>query len=242
MVTPAVVVESLVVDRGRRRVFDDLDLVVDQGTVTGLLGPSGCGKTTLMRCVVGVQRVRSGNVTVAGLPAGSEELRRRVGYVTQAPSVYQDLTVQENLDFFARVLGCTRAARDRVIEQVDLLEHADHLAGRLSGGELSRVSLAVALLAEPEVLILDEPTVGLDPVLRRSLWTLFRRLAHDGATILVSSHAMDEASRCERLVLMRDGRIIAHDTPDAICHRTGTDDIENAFLALVAGNADESGP
>jgi ABC-2 type transport system ATP-binding protein len=240
MVNPAVEVDSLVVDRGRRRVFDGLHLVVEQGTVTGLLGPSGCGKTTLMRCLVGVQRVGSGSVTIAGLPAGSKELRRRIGYVTQAPSVYQDLTVRENLDFFARVLRCGRSARDRAIEQVDLRQHADHLAGRLSGGELSRVSLAVALLAEPDVLILDEPTVGLDPVLRRSLWTLFRQLAEAGATVLVSSHVMDEAERCERLVLMRDGRIIADDTPEAIRRRTGTDDVEGAFLALVEEKTDGS--
>jgi ABC-2 type transport system ATP-binding protein len=232
-------VRGLVVDRGGRRVLHDLDLTIEQGSVTGLLGPSGCGKSTLMRSLVGVQQVTSGTVSVAGAPAGSAPLRSRIGYVTQAASVYDDLTVRENLAFFARVLGAAREAVDEAISTVDLVDHADSVVGRLSGGQRSRASLAVALLHSPDLLVLDEPTVGLDPVLRRDLWALFHRLADAGSAVFVSSHVMDEADRCDRLLLMRDGRIIADDTPGRIREKTQTDDIESAFLALV--DADGSG-
>jgi ABC-2 type transport system ATP-binding protein len=232
-------VRDLVVRRGGRIVLHGLDLTIEQGSVTGLLGPSGCGKTTLMRSLVGVQELTSGHVVIAGVEAGSKELRSRIGYVTQAASVYDDLTVRENLAFFARVLGEERRAVDEAIETVDLGGHADQVVGRLSGGQRSRASLAVALLGSPGVLVLDEPTVGLDPVLRRDLWALFHRLAGDGAAVFVSSHVMDEADRCDRLLLMREGRIIADGTPAHIREQTGADDIEGAFLALVAG--DEKG-
>jgi ABC-2 type transport system ATP-binding protein len=214
-------------------VLDDLSFTVPRGTVTGLLGPSGCGKTTLMRSIVGVQVVQSGDVDVLGHPAGSKELRRSVGYVTQAPSVYSDLTVRENLQYFAAVIGAPSGDVERVVEEVALTSHIDVLVGRLSGGQEARASLAVALLNTPELLVLDEPTVGLDPVLRRDLWDMFARLAAGGATLLVSSHVMDEANRCERLLLMRDGKLLADDTPAALLERTGTADIETAFLDLV---------
>ena len=168
-----------------------------------------------------------------GEPAGSPPLRRRIGYVTQEPSVYDDLTVAENLRFFARVLGCADSEVDKAIDAVDLRSHADAQVGRLSGGQRSRASLAVALLDSPDLLVLDEPTVGLDPVLRRDLWLLFHRLADDGAAVLVSSHVMDEAERCDQLLLMREGAILAHDTPAAIKERAGSHDIESAFLKLV---------
>jgi ABC-2 type transport system ATP-binding protein len=242
MVNNLVEIRELVVDRGHRRVLDGLDLTIEQGTVTGLLGPSGCGKSTLMRSLVGVQQLTSGSVRVGGVEAGSKELRRQLGYVTQDPSIYLDLTVQENLAFFARVLGTDGDGVARAIERVDLTDHADQVVGRLSGGQLSRASLAVALLGTPDLLVLDEPTVGLDPVLRRDLWALFHQLADDGAAVFVSSHVMDEADRCDRLLLMREGRIIADDTPDQIRAQTGTDDIEQAFLALVdAAAAAEAG-
>jgi len=234
MVNNLVEIRDLVVDRGKRRVLDGLHLTIEQGTVTGLLGPSGCGKSTLMRSLVGVQQLTSGSVQVGGVEAGSKELRPRLGYVTQDASIYLDLTVRENLEFFARVLGSDGDAVSRAIERVDLADHADQVVGRLSGGQLSRASLAVALLGSPDLLVLDEPTVGLDPVLRRDLWVLFHRLAEDGAAVFVSSHVMDEADRCDRLLLMRDGRIIADDTPDRIRALTHTDDIEAAFLVLVA--------
>jgi len=231
-VAGVVEVRGLVVRRGRRAVLDGVDVDVEAG-VTGLLGPSGCGKSTLMRAIVGVQRVHAGSVTVLGLPAGSKPLRHRVGYVTQAASVYDDLTVEENLTFFAQVLGVSPKGVKDVIESVDLGSDRRTLVGRLSGGQRSRVSLAVALLGEPELLVLDEPTVGLDPVLRRDLWQLFHRLADDGAALLVSSHVMDEAERCDRLLLMRDGEILAHDTPEAIKAAAGVDDVESAFLRIV---------
>ena len=236
MMKNVVEVRDLVVVRGAREVLPGISLDVPAG-VTGLLGPSGCGKTTLMRCLVGAQQVRSGTVEVLGEPAGSAPLRTRVGYVTQAASVYDDLTVAENLRFFARVLGVDPASVDEAIESVDLAGHRDQVDSRLSGGQRSRVSLAVALLGQPDLLVLDEPTVGLDPVLRRDLWALFHRIADAGAAVLVSSHVMDEAERCHRLLLMREGRIIADGPPDEIRERTGAADIEGAFLHLVEKEA-----
>jgi ABC-2 type transport system ATP-binding protein len=233
MVNNLVEVRALVVDRGGRRVLHGLDLTIEEGSVTGLLGPSGCGKSTLMRSLVGVQQLTSGRVTIAGAEAGSAPLRSKVGYVTQAASVYDDLTVRENLAFFARVLGADGDAVERAVTTVDLTDHADAVVGRLSGGQRSRASLAVALLNTPELLVLDEPTVGLDPVLRRDLWALFHRLADDGAAVFVSSHVMDEAVRCDRLLLMREGRLLADATPDGLLRDTGTADVEAAFLKLV---------
>ncbi|HEY8589437.1 MAG TPA: ABC transporter ATP-binding protein [Naasia sp.] len=230
----AVEVRDLRVRRGGRTVLDGLDLAVPRGTVVGLLGPSGCGKSTLMRAIVGVQVVDGGTVTVLGSPAGSPAVRSRVGYVTQSGGVYDDLTVRQNLDYFRAVLGAPRSDIDRVLAETDLTAYADQLGGGLSGGQRSRVSLAAALLGEPELLILDEPTVGLDPVLRVELRALFRRLAERGVTLLVSSHVMDEATRCDRLLLMREGAILADDTLAGILAATGAADAEEAFLALLA--------
>ncbi|MGW5973957.1 ABC transporter ATP-binding protein [Streptomyces sp. NPDC055186] len=239
--TPAVRAQDLTVVRGPRTVLRGLGFTVPRGQVTGLLGPSGCGKSTLMRAVVGTQAKVTGTLDVLGHPAGHPTLRTRIGYVTQAPSVYDDLTVRQNLDYFAAILDPGRAAAarrheevTRAIADVDLTTHADALAGNLSGGQRSRVSLAVALLGTPELLVLDEPTVGLDPVLRRDLWQLFHTLAAErGATLLISSHVMDEAERCHRLLLMRAGEILADDTPDALRARTGSETVEGAFLHLV---------
>jgi ABC-2 type transport system ATP-binding protein len=237
MTTPddgvAIAVDDLRVDRGGRTVLDGVSLTVARGRVVGLLGPSGSGKSTLMRSIVGVQIVRSGSIRVLGEPAGSPALRRRIGYATQASSVYADLTVRGNLRYFAQLVGASPARVDATIAEVDLGGFGDHVVGRLSGGQLTRVSLAAALVGEPPVLVLDEPTVGLDPVLRRDLWALFHRLAAGGATLLVSSHVMDEADRCDDLVLMRDGRVIAAATPQELRERTGAGDVEGAFLALV---------
>ncbi|MFL6125264.1 ABC transporter ATP-binding protein [Actinophytocola sp.] len=229
----AVVVDGLRVRRGGRVVLHDVSLVVPRGSITGLLGPSGCGKTTLMRAVVGVQIVEAGTVTVLGEPAGSPRLRDKIGYATQNPSVYADLTVTESLRYFAAVVRAPAGDVARVIDEVGLGTHADHIVGDLSGGQLNRASLAVALLGRPELLVLDEPTVGLDPVLREELWALFHKLAARGVTLLVSSHVMDEAARCDRLLLMREGHILADDTPDALRTATDADDLEQAFLKLV---------
>lgn len=237
MTNSAVAVSGLRVVRGGREVVRSISFEIERGTVTGLLGPSGCGKTTLMRAVVGVQIVEGGTVTVLGHPAGSPVLRDKVGYATQNPAIYPDLTVSEALRYFASVLRAPRSDVDRVIEEVGLTTHADAVVGQLSGGQLSRANLAVALLGRPDLLVLDEPTVGLDPVLRDELWDLFGRLAAGGATLLVSSHVMDEAGRCERLLLMREGELLASDTPAALRGRTGAHDLEQAFLRLIRGVA-----
>ena len=230
---PAIVLDRLRVVRGGRVALDDVSLSVPRGSVTGLLGPSGGGKSTMMRAVVGVQIVASGTLLVLGEPAGSASLRSRVGYVTQAPSVYADLSVRENLRYFAAILGAPASDVDRVVGEVELGSHVDALVGRLSGGQSARVSLAAALLGQPELLVLDEPTVGLDPVLRRDLWRLFGELAASGRTLLISSHVMDEAAHCDRLLLIRDGKLLADDTLDGVLQATGTADVEAAFLALV---------
>ncbi len=233
MTNSAISVAGLRVVRGGREVVRGVGFETPRGRITGLLGPSGCGKTTLMRSIVGVQIVAGGEVTVLGHPAGSPPLRRLIGYATQNPAIYADLTIAEALRYFASVLRAPMSDVDRVIAEVGLTDHGDKLVGSLSGGQHNRANLAVALLGEPELLVLDEPTVGLDPVLRDELWTLFRRLAEDGATLLVSSHVMDEAARCDRLLLMRDGHILADDTPARLRERTGTNDLEQAFLRLV---------
>ncbi|HEX4778093.1 MAG TPA: ABC transporter ATP-binding protein [Gaiellaceae bacterium] len=226
-------VAGLRVARGGRDVLHDLSLSVARGTVTGLLGPSGCGKSTLMRSIVGVQVVAGGTVTVLGLPAGSPALRRRVGYVTQAPSVYGDLTVLENLRYFARIADVGRERVGEVLESTRLAGFGSRLTASLSGGEWARVSLASALLGRPELLVLDEPTVGLDPVLRAELWRGFHELAHEGTTLLVSSHVMDEAGECDQLLLMREGALLAQLTPDELRRSTGKDDLAQAFLAVI---------
>jgi len=233
----AVEVRDLHVTRGRNVVFDGLELDIPRGQITGLMGPSGCGKTTLMRSIVGVQKVAGGTVTVLGAPAGTPPQRHRVAYDTQAASVYDDLTIRQNLRYFARLIGAPRNDVERVISEVGLVDSGNQTVGSLSGGQESRVSLAVAMLGSPELIVLDEPTVGLDPLLRSELWTVFRALADRGTTLIVSSHVMDEALRCDRLVLMRAGRIIADTTPDGLLADTGAVDPDAAFLALIEHDA-----
>jgi ABC-2 type transport system ATP-binding protein len=230
---PAIAVRDLRVVRGGVEVLHGLTFEVPRGQVTGLLGPSGCGKTTLMRAIVGVQIVTGGQVTVLGRPAGDPSLRRMIGYSTQNPAVYRDLSVVENLRYFAAVLKAPKSDVDRVIEEVGLSSVAGQLGGTLSGGQLNRASLAVALLGSPELVVLDEPTVGLDPVLRQELWRLFQSLADRGVTLIVSSHVMDEAARCQRLIVMREGEILADDTPHELREHTRTTDLEEAFLRLI---------
>jgi len=230
---PAVVVERLRVIRGGRAALYDLSAVLRTGAVTGLLGPSGSGKSTLIRSIVGVQVIASGSVRVFGLEAGSPMLRSQIGYMTQAPSVYVDLTVEENLSYFARVLDQPPARVGEVVEAVGLGAEHDRVVDRLSGGQRARVSLAAALIGRPQLLVLDEPTVGLDPVLRRDLWQMFRELAAEGTTLLVSSHVMDEADNCDELVLLREGTLLATGTPDDLRRRTGADDLGESFLRLI---------
>jgi ABC-2 type transport system ATP-binding protein len=229
----AIEIKDLVVSRGHRPVLHGFSASVPAGTVAGLLGPSGSGKTTLMRAIVGVQIVRSGMVNVLGLPAGSAPLRARVGYVTQSPSIYADLTVRENARYFAALRGLSAKDGDAAVRDVGLADAATQLVGTLSGGQRSRASLACAMIGSPEVLVLDEPTVGQDPVLREELWQRFHQLASFGTTLLVSSHVMDEARRCERLLLIREGELIADDTPNGVRRAAGTDDLDKAFLRLI---------
>lgn len=236
----AVRVQGLRVVRGGREILHSIDVTVATGTITGLLGPSGSGKTTLLRCLVGVQVIAGGTVEVLDTPAGDPTLRRAVGYVTQAPSVYSDLSVMENLQYFAAVLGAQHpdsgapaADIETVLADVGLEQYANDVVGRLSGGQQARVSLATALLGAPELLVLDEPTVGLDPVLRRDLWTLFGQLAAAGVTLIISSHVMEEASHCQQLVLLREGAVLARGTPDELRRQTHVDDMDEVFLRLI---------
>ncbi|MEU4650945.1 ABC transporter ATP-binding protein [Nocardia fluminea] len=229
----AVQVADLTVKRGKRHVLHGLTLDIPRGSITGVLGPSGCGKTTLLRSVVGTQLVESGTVTVLGEPAGSAGLRRRVGYVTQAPSIYADISVRDNVAYYAALYGRDRDDTETALVAVGLADHADQLGDQLSGGQQTRASLACALVGKPELLVLDEPTVGLDPVLRVELWKQFRELAAAGTTLLVSSHVMDEAEHCDKLLLMREGELLAQLSPDELRERTDEQNLEAAFLTLI---------
>jgi ABC-2 type transport system ATP-binding protein len=232
---PAIAIDGLSVVRGRKPVLEDITCEMSAGTITGLLGPSGSGKTTLMRAIVGVQKTTGGTVTVMGLPAGRPELRHRIGYVTQDASVYPDLSVRENVRYFATLHSRPAAAVDEALDAVGLLELAKRTTAELSGGQFSRVSLACALVGRPDLLVLDEPTVGLDPVLRVELWDHFAALAAAGTTLLVSSHVMEEASHCDDLLLLRNGALLAQLTPVQLAERGGSADLERAFLHLIRG-------
>jgi ABC-2 type transport system ATP-binding protein len=232
-VEAVVTVDHLRVIRGKRPAIHDLSVRIARGTITGLLGPSGCGKTTLMRCIVGTQIVTSGSVIVLGKPAGSAELRRRVGYMPQDPTIYDDLRIIDNVRYFASLYGMESQAAETAVDAVGLTDHRTALCSNLSGGQRTRVSLACALVCQPDLLVLDEPTVGLDPVLRADLWTQFDALARAGTTLLVSSHVMDEADRCGDLLLMRDGHLLAHTTPTQLREDTGCQSLEEAFLSII---------
>jgi ABC-2 type transport system ATP-binding protein len=232
---PVVSVSDLRVVRGDTLVLPELSLDVPRGALLGLLGPSGSGKSTLMRAIVGVQRITGGEVRVLGHPAGEPEVRRRVGYMTQSGAVYGDLSVKENLRYFAALHGAGEARLEQTIRTVGLEAEGERVVGNLSGGQRSRVSLAAALIGNPDLLVLDEPTVGLDPVLRRDLWRTFRELAAAGTTLIVSSHVMGEADECDEVALLREGRLIARDTPDGLRAATGAQDLGEAFLSLIEG-------
>jgi ABC-2 type transport system ATP-binding protein len=230
---PAVSISHLRVIRGKRPALHDFSVEIAKGSITGLLGPSGCGKTTLIRCIVGSQITTSGTVTVLGKPAGSAALRRRVGYLPQDPTIYNDLRIIDNVRYFAALYGFDGRAADAAIERVGLTDHRTALCGNLSGGQRTRASLACALVCQPDLLVLDEPTVGLDPVLRVDLWEQFTDLARAGTTLLVSSHVMDEADHCGELLLMREGSLVAHTTPTQLREDTGCTSLEDAFLSMI---------
>ena len=230
---PVVVVDHLRVVRGKRPAIHDMSVQIARGTITGLLGPSGCGKTTLMRSIVGTQILTAGSVTVLGQPAGSAPLRRRVGYMPQAATIYDDLRIIDNVRYFGSLYGMDSKSADEAVSAVGLDDHRTALCGNLSGGQRTRASLACALVAAPDLLVLDEPTVGLDPVLRVDLWQQFHQLAKRGTTLLVSSHVMDEADHCGDLLLMRDGHLLAHTTPRKLREDTGCQSLEEAFLSVI---------
>jgi ABC-2 type transport system ATP-binding protein len=232
-VEPAISIDHLRVVRGKRPAIHDLSVQIARGTITGLLGPSGCGKTTLMRSIVGTQIITSGSVTVLGEPAGSAGLRRRVGYLPQDPTIYGDLRIVDNVRYFASLYGMASGAADGAIDAVGLQDHRTAYCANLSGGQRTRVSLACALVCQPDLLVLDEPTVGLDPVLRADLWEQFDALARAGTTLLVSSHVMDEADHCGDLLLLRDGHLVAHTTPTQLREDTGCTSLEEAFLSII---------
>jgi ABC-2 type transport system ATP-binding protein len=231
----AIQATHLAVTREGMPVLQNLTFTITPGRITGLIGPSGSGKTTLMRAIIGAQQISGGELTVLGMPAGHKDLRSKIGYVTQSPAVYTDLTVAENIRYFGMIVGASKAGMRKTLEQVGLLPQSGQVAATLSGGQLARLSLAVALVGNTELLVLDEPTVGLDPVLRRDLWALFAQLADDGRTLLVSSHVMDEAEQCNDLLLLRDGTLLSHATRQALLKETGKHRVEEAFLALVEG-------
>lgn len=237
--TPAIVAKDVTVTKDKKLILDKLNFTVQRGSITGLIGPSGSGKTTLMRAIVGVQSVSAGELTVLHHKAGSRKLRRSIGYVTQSPAVYMDLTVLQNLFYFGTLVDANHAKVEKVIKSVQLQKQRDQIVESLSGGQKARVSLAVALLGDPELLVLDEPTVGLDPILRNELWELFGKMADEGKTLLVSSHVMDEADRCENLILLRDGSLLWSESRAALLAKTRRDSVGDAFVAMIkkAGDA-----
>lgn len=233
MLNSVVSVDDLVVTRSKNEILHGVSMALERGSITGLLGPSGCGKTTLMRTIMGVQKITSGSITILGLPAGSPELRTKVAFTSQALSIYRDITVLDNVLYFARLIGATKDDAVRACEQVQLGDYLDRPVANLSGGQANRASLACALVGHPEILVLDEPTVGLDPLTREGLWEVFHALAETGVTLLISSHVMDEATRCDAALIMRDGHFLAHEPIATIMDRTGAADPEDAFLRLI---------
>lgn len=229
----AIDIKKLDVVKNRQKILHDVTAQIAQGKITGILGPSGAGKTTLMRVLVGLQKPTHGSVMVLGQSAGTASLRHDIGYMTQSTSVYPDLTLAENLRFFAAMTDAPKTRIAEVLHEVDLAGQAKQMVSTLSGGQLSRASLAIALLAQPKLLVLDEPTVGLDPVLRQKLWKLFAELKDKGSTLLVTSHVMDEAAHCDELLLLREGKLLAQGSPEALKKRAHVQSVEDSFIALV---------
>jgi ABC-2 type transport system ATP-binding protein len=229
-------VEDLTKDFGPLRALDRLTLRIPRGTIYGLVGPNGSGKSTLIKILTGLLRPNGGQAKLFGQPAGSQAIRLRIGYMPQMEGLYLDLTVDENTQFFASLYGQKGSARTkRISEVLDLVELSDRRGSKaehLSGGLRQRLSLACALLHRPELLLLDEPTVGVDPELRQSFWQAFLEMANSGVTLILSTHYMEEASRCQRLAMLRAGRLLVEESPAQILETTGERSLEQAFLKL----------
>lgn len=219
---------------GKEDVLKNINLEVQPGEIFGLLGPSGAGKTTLVKMIAGILEPDQGEVFIGDQPMPSLQLMKSIGYMAQSDALYHELSARENLDFFASIYGLKKRERkeqiQKVMEMVDLADHLDKVVEQYSGGMKRRLSLAASLIHEPKLLILDEPTVGIDPVLRQSIWKAFRDFQKRGMTILVTTHVMDEAEKCDRIALLRDGYVMASGTPDELKQDTGTQSIEEAFL------------
>jgi ABC-2 type transport system ATP-binding protein len=240
-VPDAAAVEAIALRKyfGEIHAVDGIDLALAPGRIYGLLGPNGSGKTTLIRLLTGLAHATSGEARILGTTMPSRKALGTIGYMPQAEAIYPELSVGENLAFFARLEGhADKAAIDRVLDLVELSERKGTPALQLSGGMRRRLSLACTLVHEPKVLFLDEPTVGVDPALRVQFWTHFRRMANDGTTILVASHVMDEADRCDELLFVRGGRVIGRGTGAELRARAGTDNLETAFLELAGLDAE----
>lgn len=219
---------------GSKEVLKDISLQVAEAETFGILGPSGSGKTTLVKLLTGIDEATSGEVRVLGIPMPKLAMLQQIGYMAQSDALYTELSAKENLEFFAALYGLkggnrTRRIRD-VLELVNLQDHLRKRVDQYSGGMKRRLSLAIALLHEPPLLLLDEPTVGIDPVLRQSIWKELKALNRKGTTIVLTTHVMDEAEKCDRLAMIRDGELLAVDTPAGLLNATGSASLEEAFL------------
>ena len=234
---PAIDVRGLTKRYNGRAVVDHVDLQLERGRICGFLGPNGSGKTTTIRMICGLLKADEGTGTCLGLDiaAGGAEIKRQVGYMTQKFGLYEDLSIRENLDFIARLfqLPGRRARVDEALQRLGLTSRQKQLAGELSGGWKQRLALAACLLHEPQLLLLDEPTAGVDPKARREFWDEIHRLAEQGITVLVSTHYMDEAERCHELCYIAYGRVLARGTAPQIVEQAGARDLEDAFVRLV---------
>ncbi|WP_125666171.1 ABC transporter ATP-binding protein [Paenibacillus baekrokdamisoli] len=236
---PVVALHSLVRQFGTTIVLDDITLRVERGELFGLLGPSGSGKTTLIKLITGIDKANHGTVHMLGELMPKLSMLQRFGYMAQSDALYNELTAKENLIFFASLYGLRGQQRNKRIQEameiVHLLEHLNKPVAAYSGGMKRRLSLAIALLHEPELLVLDEPTVGIDPVLRQSIWKELKLLRERGTTIILTTHVMDEAEKCDRLGLLRDGKMIAIGTPEELKQSSDSSTLEEAFIVLGGG-------
>ncbi|WP_203289347.1 ABC transporter ATP-binding protein [Metabacillus sp. cB07] len=235
MSEPAIVLQSVSKSFGKKEVIQDVTFKVDKGEIFGLLGPSGSGKTTIIKMIVGIEEPTNGEASVLGVRMPDLNMLKNIGFMAQSDALYSELTGKENVSFFASLSGLRgKNKKERieyVLDLVNLAEHAGKRTGDYSGGMKRRLSLAIAMLNEPQVLVLDEPTVGIDPILRQSIWEELERIRQSGTAIVVTTHVMDEAEKCGRIGFVRDGKLIAAGTPEELKSEAKTATIEGAFLA-----------